>query len=80
MQNVLLAIFQTLGSQAQGVSHCHAIVFYPQGGYDPCADMWICYDPHLSYLKYAMKRQGLSPGAVYQSAVESTLTVTIVFN
>jgi len=40
--------------------------------------MRIHYDPRSSSLMYFMKRQGLSPGAIYQSADESTPSLMFI--
>ena len=47
--------------------------------YNPRADMRIHYDPRRSYLNYVRWRQGLSPGAIYQSADESAFLVMCIF-
>jgi hypothetical protein len=59
-----------------GVLHTHVIAFYVE--YDLCVDMHIHYDPCSLYVKYVRKRQGLSPGAIYQSAKQSTPLIMFI--
>lgn len=62
-----LFFFNMIESQGRGIPHVHVILFYPNGEYNPRADMRVHYDPRRSYLNY-----------LRQSAEESASLVMFV--